>query len=201
VRVSLARVWAKDDPFGTEFSHVTLTGSTLTATGVAVGSQPCPYRLEYELQTAEGFVTSALAVRTYGRDWRRALVLQRSANGEWTCSTATIGELDLPPPGGDLSLLADALDCDLGLSPLTNTMPVLRHALLTGGGPVDLTMAWVAVPELAVVASPQRYTFVRREADRSIVRYESLDSDFSAEITFDAHGVVLDYPGIARFVT
>jgi hypothetical protein len=96
--------------------------------------------------------------------------------------------------------MAGALDCDLGLSPLTNSMPVLRHRLHEGGGPVDLLMAWVAVPELTVSPSPQRYTFVRRGHQARIVRYESLDSDFVAEITFDEQGLVLDYPGIARVV-
>ena len=61
-------------------------------------------------------------------------------------------------------------------------------------------MAWMAVPELAVVPSPQRYTFVRRAGGVSIVRFKSLDSDFAANITFDRHGLVRDYPGIARVV-
>jgi len=34
-------------------------------------------------------------------------------------------------------------------------------------------MAWVAVPELTVIPSPQRYTFIRRDGTRSIVRFES----------------------------
>ena len=97
-----------------------------------------------------------------------------------------------------MALMAGALDCDLGLSPLTNTMPVLRHRLHIGGGPLDLLMAWVAVPELTVSPSPQRYTFVRREPGAAIVRFESLDSDFRSDITLDEHGLVLDYPGIAR---
>ena len=71
---------------------------------------------------------------------------------------------------------------------------------LAGGGPIDLVMAWVAVPELAVSASAQRYTFARRVRDRSLIRFESLDSDFRAEIALDEHGLVLDYPGIARVV-
>src|SRR5579864_2094251 len=93
-----------------------------------------------------------------------------------------------------------ARDCDLGLSPLTNSLPVLRHGLLDGGGPIDFHMAWVAVPELAVHASPQRYTFVRRQADVAIVRYESLDSDFVADISFDSNGLVLEYPRIAHVI-
>jgi uncharacterized protein len=198
--VKLARVWAKDTPFGTEFAQLTLSPSALSATGVAIGTEPCPYRLDYQLHTGDQFITRVLEVRSSGPGWRRALVLERSPAGEWLCTTEAEGDLDLPPPGGAMALLAGALDCDLGLSPLTNSMPVLRHGLLAGGGPIDLVMAWVAVPELAVSASPQRYTFARRVRDWSLVRFESLDSDFQAEIAFDEHGVVLDYPGIARVV-
>jgi hypothetical protein len=73
--------------------------------------------------------------------------------GGWSCSTESEAYLDRPAPGGDLTSFADALDCDLGLSPVTNAMPVLRHSVHEGGDPVDLLMAWVAVPELSVSAS------------------------------------------------
>jgi hypothetical protein len=76
-------------------------------------------------------------------------------------------------------------------------MPVLRHQLHAEDRTIDFRMAWVAVPALTVTPSPQRYTFVRP----GFVRYTSLDSDFQAEITFDEHGIVLDYPGIARTVS
>ncbi len=101
-------------------------------------------------------------------------------------------------PGGDMSPFTETLDCDLGLSPLTNSMPVLRHGLLRGGGPVDFLMAWVSVPDLAVRASRQRYTFVRAEGKGAVVRYESLDGEFTTDITFDGDGLVVDYPGIGR---
>ena len=94
-----------------------------------------------------------------------------------------------------------ALDCDLAWSPLTNSMPVLRHRLHERGGPIDFLMAWVSVPDLAVHPSRQRYTFVRRGAHASVVRFESLDSRFAADITFDEAAVVVDYPGIARRIT
>jgi len=83
---------------------------------------------------------------------------------------------------------------------MTNSMPVLRHSLHQGGGPIDLLMAWVSVPDLAVYPSRQRYTFVRREPRARIVRFQSLDNPFEAEIGFDDGGGVLDYPGIARRV-
>ena len=196
--MGIMRVWAKDEPFGAELVDVTLNGTTLAASGLAIGTEPAPYRLEYQLVTAEGYVTTRLAVRTEGPGWRRALVLERAASGLWTCTGHSEGDLDRPDPGGDSAQLAGALDCDLGLSPLTNSMPVLRHRLHESGGARDFLMAWVAVPELAVYPSQQRYTFVRREPRARIVRFQSLDTDFTADIMFDEQGVVLDYPGIAR---
>ncbi len=127
-------------------------------------------------------------------------LLQRAAPGAWSCTTEAEGDLGQPAPGGELAVVRGALDCDLGLSPTTNSMPVLRHRLHEGGGPTDLLMAWVSVPDLAVYPSRQRYAFVRRESKARIVRFQSLDSPFEAEIGFDDDGVVLDYPGIARRV-
>ncbi len=194
----MIRVWAKEEPFGTELAVVSLGHDTLSATGVAIGTAPLPYRLDYHLTTSADYVTARLLVRAAGEGWHRTLELQRAASGAWSCTTEAEGAPDLPVPGGDLAALAGALDCDLGLSALTNSMPVLRHRLHAGGGPVDFLMAWVSVPDLAVHPSRQRYTFVRREPAARIVRYESLDGTFAAEVSFDDDGVVLDYPGIAR---
>jgi hypothetical protein len=77
-------------------------------------------------------------------------------------------------------------------------MPVLRHRLHHGGGPVDFLMAWVSVPDLAVHPSRQRYTFLRREDDARVVRYESRGGDFMSDLRFDDDGLVIDYPKLAR---
>src|SRR5437868_12932518 len=71
------RVWSKDNPVGMELAEVRISGTTLTASGVAIGTEPGPYRLEYDLITVEQFITARLAVRTAGPVWRRALILER----------------------------------------------------------------------------------------------------------------------------
>lgn len=190
--------WVKDDPFGVEFAEIELSPQRLRAEGVAIGSDPMPYRLDYELETAAGYLTSRLRVSSRGEGWKRTLDLQRSPEGSWVIDADEVGDVDLPPAGGDPAALGGALDCDLGLSPMTNLMPILRHDLLAGGGPVELTAAWVSVPDLAVVADGQRYTFVRADAEARVIRYEALDGTFTAEIAVDREGFVLDYPGIAR---
>jgi hypothetical protein len=195
------RVWAKERPFGTELADVSVGDGTLSATGVAIGIDPVPYRLDYQLTAVDRYATARLVVRARGDGWHRALELKRTASGRWSCRAEAEGAPDLPAPGGDLAAVAGALDCDLALSPLTNSMPVLRHRLHESGGPLDFLVAWVSVPDLAVHASRQRYTFARTEPGARIVRFESLDAAFLAEISFDRHGVVLDYPGVARHVS
>jgi uncharacterized protein len=187
--------WLKDA--GAELAHVELSERRLSATGTAIGADPLPYRLDYELETGDGWVTTRLRVRAGGAGWQRSLELVRDQDGSWGVAASSDGDPghDLPPPGGDV-VLEGALDCDLGLSPLTNTMPVLRLGLLRRPGQVALVMAWVSVPDLGVHASRQRYTHVRRDGSTSVVRFDS--AGFSADIVFDEDGLVLTYPGIGR---
>jgi uncharacterized protein len=195
----VVRVWSKEDPFlGAELADVTVGNGGLSARGSAIGTNPFPYRLRFELTTVDQFVTSVLGVRTEGKDWSRRLELRRAPDGSWSFEAESEGAADLPAPGGDVEPLAGALDCDLGLSPLTNSMPILRHGLHEDGGPVDFLMAWVSVPDLAVHPSRQRYTFLRRESEARIVRYESRGGNFVADLRVDADGLVMDYPKLAR---
>ena len=180
-------VWVKEDGRGAEFAEVLIGHGRLTAVGTAFGLTPYPYRLDYKLETMNGFVTSGLLIEAVGQGWSRKLDLRRLRSGKWTAR-----------PGGALSGLGESVDCDLAWSPLTNSMPVLRHGLLTGGGPIEFVMAWVSVPDLTVHASAQRYTFVRRDGDHSIVRYESASRDFVADLVFDSDGLVISYPGIGQ---
>jgi uncharacterized protein len=193
-----AVAWVKDDPFGVEFAEIALARQRLSAEGVAIGAGPVPFRLDYVLDTAPGFVTSRLRVSSRGEGWRRTLDLRRDAGGVWSVAADEEGELDLPPAGGDPMTLTGALDCDLGFSPVTNLMPILRHDLLSSGGPVELTVAWVSVPDLSVQPDGQRYTFLRTGPDHRVIRYQATDGTFAADITLDPKGIVIDYPGIAR---
>jgi hypothetical protein len=196
-----AVAWNKDDPPGAELAIVEFAGDLMRAHGVAIGSEPEPYRLDYELETHEGFVTSRVRVRASGRTWFRELELRRRAGRGWTADVSQEGGLPLPDAGGDVADFAAALDADLGLSPLFNTMPVLRHGIHHGSSADDFLMVWISVPDLSLHASAQRYTHVEsRGADEHVVRFEAVGEgdDFEANVVFDAHGLVVDYPGIAR---
>jgi hypothetical protein len=196
-----ALAWELTEGSGMEISFAAPNDGRMGARGTALRTAPIPYRLDYELDTADDFVTRSLRVRSEGAGWGRSLDLERGPDGVWSVEVTQRGEVNLPEAGGGAAPFQDALDCDLGLSPLTNTMPVLRHNLLDGGGPLEFTMAWVSVPDLAVHASRQSYEHRRTHDSGAVIRYRSLDGTFVADIRFDADGFVIDYPGLARRVS
>jgi hypothetical protein len=81
---------------------------------------------------------------------------------------------------------------DLGWSPLFNSLPVMRDRLLESRPARDYLMRWVDVPSLEVAMSHQRY----EPLGNGLVRFRSGSS--TAEIQFDEHEFVVDYPGIAQ---
>jgi uncharacterized protein len=191
--------WMKERGYGAEFVEVSFGPRSLSAAGVAIGAEPVPYRVDFELHTGPEYVTTRLTATTRGQGWRRSLDLRRAEDGTWSATSERHGEAPFGPPGGEMAALDGALDCDLEMSPLTNSMPVLRHAMLEGGAASTFLMAWVALPALAVVPSRQRYVPLgTRGDDGGLVRYESVDGDFVADISFDPDGLVVDYPQLGH---
>jgi hypothetical protein len=192
-------LWSGLDAWTAEAARVEIGEDGVRATGTQLGDHQVPYRLDYALDaTGPGFVTRHLRVAAAGEGWRRSIDLLRGEDGTWQCATEAEGEVALSPPGlGDAAAVLgpETLDCDLGLCPLTNLMPVRRHALATEPGAHDFTMAWVSVPDLAIRADGQRYEHVRS----GVVRF-SQPSSFTAELQLDDDGLVRFYPGIARRV-
>lgn len=202
-----ALIWSgdgedQDGDWHAEFAKVELGSAGLHATGTQLGAVPVPYRLDYQLDaTGERFVTRSLRVEAIGEGWTRSLRLERDEAGEWTAEVGRAGDVDLPAAGGATDPLRGALDGDLGLSPLTNAMPVHRHSLHTDPGQVNFLMAWVAVPSLAVHASRQRYTHLSLDGHGATVRFEELEDEgvtFSSDLEFGGDGLVQRYPKLAR---
>jgi uncharacterized protein len=175
-------VWRGLDAWRAETSRARIEDGRLAARGTQIGMDPEPYELRYELVTGERFVTDRLTLSASGEGWDRRLELVRHADGSWTANAEPVDGV------------RGALDCDIANSPLTNTMPVLRDGLLADGDACDYTMAWIAVPELTVQRSEQRY----EPLDDRLVRYVSRDSDFVSELEYDADGFVVNYPQMAE---
>jgi uncharacterized protein len=143
-------------------------------------------RIESVIDSARGRYSYEIVC---GRDWTfRSLHLEALAGHrafDLTRDAAGVWRLD----GEERPDLAEAVDLDLAISPLTNTLPIRRLDLAVDDE-ADIVTAYISFPDLEIVPDPQRYT----RLDEDLYLYESLDSDFSAEITVDARGYVLEYP-------
>jgi hypothetical protein len=171
---TFALIWALREEHRREIAWVELgDDATLRARGRQWSRlDPPGYALSYELETSAGYVTERLDVRV---DRGPELSLVR----------------------GESSELDGLSDCDLGFSPLTNAMPVLRHRLQGGDEAFEIDVAWVSVPDLTVHRDHQIY----EPKGTRYVRFRSPEADFERMIELTPAGFVLDYPDIARLVT
>ena len=179
-------IWSIDETAGIDTAWASLEGSRLEAEGVAAGQRPRPYSLTYRLKTDEAWATRRMTVDSRWTGGSASLDLRR-VDGAWTVNGDARPDLD------------DALDCDLGACPLTNTMPVLRHRLHEITGDVTFLMAFIEVPDLRVLPSTQRYTHLETiPGGGALVRYRS--GTFLSDLTMDAEGFVVTYPQLGRRV-
>ena len=192
--------WVGPDPERIDAAHVVLGPDRLSAHG---SSTTADYALTYRLLTGPGWVTQRLDVRVDGDGWWRTLGLRRGGEGRWTSRRVESGNDGEPTVSAvEHPELTGALDCDLGLCPLTNTMPVLRGGLIEAarrGEPsrAELTVAWVAVPDLEVQTATQQYESGPAVAGGGAqIRFQA--GSFVEDIEVDADGLVVSYPSIGR---
>jgi uncharacterized protein len=191
-------VWTGVEEWLTESAAVDLRKDGLSASGIQLGAEPAPFRVDYRLE-APDFVTRELELTGTGQGWHRHLRLRHDGSGGWEAEVSDEGDVPDGPWDGSLPDLSEALDIDIQNSPLTNTMPILRHGFQRQGSG-DFLMAFVRTPSLRVEASPQRYEHVRVTENGSLVRYISRDGDFTADLELDADALLSFYPRLARRV-
>ncbi len=166
----LARVDHGDD-------GVRLSGTVLAAEAGA------PLRVEYTVTCDNRWRTRSVVVTQVHAGRRQQLLLDHDGNGAWL--------LD----GRPAPALEGCTDVDLGISPITNALPVSRLGLAEGEVG-QIRAAWVRFPTLEVVPADQSY---ERLAELRY-RYRSRASGFQAEIEVDGDGLPVDYAGIWKRV-
>lgn len=192
-------LWAGVEEWLTETASVELGEDGLRASGIQLGAEPAPFRVDYRLEAPERYVTSELELTATAEGWIRHLVLTHDGPGTWRAEVSDEGDVPGGPWDGELPDLSEARDIDIENSPLTNTMPILREGFRSSGDG-NFVMAFVTMPTLRVEASPQRYEHVRTTDDGSVVRYISRDGDFTADLELDQDGLLVHYPRLARRV-
>lgn len=201
----LSLFWQRKDTTGTEHALVDARHG-LYARGHQLAVDPIAYTCRYEVQTDPNWATARLDVSAEGAGWVRSVRLELAA-GRWRVTATEQGDLDAAltaagharaglPGMEDPDLLYGAFDVDLSGSPLTNSLPIRRLDLARAENGVAhrLSVAWVLLPSLEVVQADQIYTAI----GDGKVRYAS--ETFSADLTIDDDGFVLDYPGLAERV-
>src|SRR5262245_25856648 len=117
-----------DDPDRFDRASIEIRTDAMRAVGTASTRN---FATSWELSIGPGWITRALRVTARGFGWWRSLNLTRSVQTGWRAESEGSGDPDLPPPGlADPPSIAAAVDCDLGLCPVTNTMPIRRLGLL-----------------------------------------------------------------------
>jgi uncharacterized protein len=176
--------WSQQD--GTGLEHLTLdeTPGGIVIESAVVGEDAAhAFGLVYRIECDARWQVTRLAIRLAGGT---ALDLHRKDgnNGDAHAWTDARGV-----PQDDLR---GCIDVDITATPFTNTLPIRRLRLERGERRV-IRVAYVRVPELSVSAVEQAYTCI--EPNRRY-RYEGLETGFTADITVDEDGLVLDYPGL-----
>ena len=158
----------------------TAAGAAIRACGTIIGGRGgSPYGVFYRIDCATDWAVLSFSIET--TDGRR-LALLSDGKGHWQ----TEDGLALPQFDG-------CIDIDLYGSPFTNSLPI-RRLQLAPDRPVAIQAAYLRLPDLTVEAVAQDYT--RLSPTR--FRYRGLTSGFTAELTVDAEGLVVDYPPIWR---
>jgi hypothetical protein len=109
----------------------------------------------------------------------KTLALRGDGQGRWTDGD-----------GRALDELNGCLDADFAITPATNTLPVRRLKLATGGKAAVRTLYISGDLEVSI----DKQTYSRLSDDR--YEFTALDGCFMETVTFDADGVVTEYPGL-----
>lgn len=151
-------------------------GWSLQGTAV-LSNDDAPSEVRYRVSCDEAWRTLDVEV-VHSADDEERVDLRAGEDGRWFRGDEELVEV------------RGCTDVDLGFSPSTNTLPIRRLGLAVGDS-AEVRAAWVRFPQLTVEPLPQRYT--RLAPDRYF--YESLDSDFRAELEVDELGLIVRYPG------
>lgn len=177
------------DRRGFETTNFSRNGARLLVTGSTTAvERGTAWWLAYEIELSSSFVTRR--ARLKGRVGSRpasSLLIEGDGRGRWLVD------------GRHEPVLDGCLDVDLESSAMTNTLP-LRRLDPAPGRDISAPAVYVRAQGLAVKRLEQRYR--RRDDGPSDVSvdYAAPSFHFACRIVYDASGLVVDYPGIARRV-
>ncbi|MBV9314284.1 MAG: putative glycolipid-binding domain-containing protein [Pseudonocardia sp.] len=188
--MTMMLTWQGSEGRALESSRVLFGQGGLRTFGRVVRVSPdgSAFTASYRLSVGESGVLSRLSLNSASAQRERALTLSRSDDGYWLLDTGS---------GGSRAEFDGAVDVDLQYSPLFNALPIRRLRLHHEAGDHLVPVVFVSLPTLEVQLVRQRYRTVSvlNDTGRAVVEFSS--KDFTADLTVDAQGLVVDYPGLA----
>jgi uncharacterized protein len=145
-----------------------------------------PWSVHYDIRLWPDWSVRTAHVTSHSLTGFRQVRLRRRPSGWWV-------------DGRPAPELDGCADLDLDASVLTNALPVRRLSLGVDES-AEAPAAFVAAADLGLSPMQQRY---RRLADDGQLRrydYVAPGQPFRARLSYDATGLVVDYPGIATRV-
>lgn len=158
------------------------TGSGFRLTGTVLRAGPGgPHEIRYSVGVDQAWRTRVVGVHIQDPHRELRIALSSDGAGSWTGEGDHVADFD------------GCLDVDLEFTPATNLLPIRRLDLEVGES-AEVEAVWVRFPERRVLRLPQRYT----RTSEGGYRYES--GSFSAPLTVDEHGLVIEYGDLWRRV-
>jgi uncharacterized protein len=166
--------WMPVAGIGLEHLELTEQPGGITARSTVIGSfNDRDFGASYEMHLDSGWVFRSLRL---DRSDGKSLTLESDGSGGWS------------RPGFER-----CVDIDIGVTPFTNTLPIHRTRFAPNV-PQHFHMAWIPLDTLEPFVDEQIYTM----RDKTHFHYAAADGSFEADLTVDADGLVLDYPGLYR---
>lgn len=181
-------MWSAWNEPGLGHLRLAVRDDGIVADGVAVGvTEGRPFRVAYEIRCDAGWRVRALRVTSPDPELPRVDLLA-DGEGNWTT-----------PDGRVVPGLQGCIDVDISITPFTNTLPIQRLGFAPEES-AEFPVAYVEETDLQAWPEPQRYTCLEKSDRGGLYRCLSLDGGFTADLSVDADGLVLDYPGLFRRV-
>jgi hypothetical protein len=165
------------------FLHAESPGLRLEGQTAAVEAGQA-WTVAYSIVVDASWTTVSARAVSRSASGRREIALESDGPGAWSIDGAAAPRLD------------GCLDVDLESSACTNALPVHRLRLAIGEA-AQAPAVYVRAANLAVERLEQRYARLADDGGRERYAYSAPRFDYAGELVYDAHGLLLGYPGLA----
>ena len=164
---------------------VRASGRFIAAADPRAGTEA--FNASFDLTAGKPLSDGRLLIRATTGTEERQLSASRTDEGQWLVDRGA---------GSERNAFDGAMDLDVAGCVLFNSLPIRRLGLHREAAEHELAVVYLSLPDLSVSLARQTYRTVSIDpAGGAVVEFRQ--GDFTAELTVDADGVVVDYPGVA----